>query len=215
MNIFTMIRQTKDPKNKKILEVLPPHECITYHLYFHERVKQRHIAKFMHVTQGGVSHRLKKSMKRLKYAYFIPKLTSEEKIYARRLLGSQMYDMCMFRAETTNQTITAEMINKKYKLRGNDRLNQVKVRYRYNKIIKKLEEYLTAIDMGTLKEHKIIHEQGVKPKIESLLKLLKYVGRNDYALHWVKLPQFKKIVRIPKNKKLTKEYVLNRLGHKR
>ena len=203
MNIFTMIKQTKDPKNKKLLNVLPPHEKATYQLYFHERVKQVHIAKFMKCTQGGISHRLRKSMKRLSYAYFIPRMTIKEKNYAKKMLGEKVYDLCMFMVETTCQSKTAELLNKKYKLKSDLRYNQVRVRHRFNRTVRILTKYLADPE---------ITDATVKSNIKSLLTLLEYTRDNLYMLHWVALPHFKKNVRIPK--KLTKEYVLNRVGNK-
>lgn len=196
MNVFAMIRQTKDPKNKKILNVLPTHEKVVYELYFHERVKQAHIAKFMKVTQGAISHRLKKSMKRLRYTFTSPTLTTEEKRHSRNVLTSFIYDLCLFMAQTTCQTEVAELLNEKYKLTGKNKMNQVKVRYKFNKTINKLKVWSKS-----------------DPKLKSILSLCEHANNNIYTMRWVSLPQFKKHIRIPK--KLTKEVVLRRISRKK
>jgi hypothetical protein len=191
--VYAMVRQTKDPRNKNLLNNLPEVERITYELFFHERVRQRHIAKFMRITQGGVSHRLKKSMKRLNYVFNKPVLTTSEKRYARKILTPFIYDLCVFMVDTTCQTVVADMLNKKYKLSGADKMNQIKVRHRFKRAL----DNLTGKWSGD-------------PKLRNMRKLVEYADGNNYMMHWVSLPQFKRKLKIPKN--LTKHTVLRAIG---
>jgi len=194
MYVFSMIKQTKDPSNGWILDKLPKLEKIAYQLYFHERVKQTHIAKYMGVTQGAISHRLIKSMRRLRYVFLLPTLDTKEKAYARNALGSFVYDLCIFMAETTCQSIVAEKLNNKYHLPEGSRMNQVKVRFKFKRALNKLG---------------IWSEQ--EPRLKAMYKLVSYVDQNIYMMHWVHLPQWnKRRLRFPN--KITKEVVLNSIG---
>jgi len=160
---------------KPYLDKLPQREVDLIEMYYRGEKKQKEIAEFFGVTQGAVSHRLSRARKRLFFLRDMPKLTDDLK----ELLGIYFeifdIDVIDYMIKTTCQSRTADILNKKYKLRGKDKMTQVKIRHKFDRSIHKLDNLRkTNIDL------KVCYE------------LAQYIKENLYMMHEVILPHFDK-----------------------
>lgn len=153
------------------LDRLPTREVDLVHMYYCLAKKQKEIATFFGITQGAVSHRLKRARKRLIFLRDMPKIEDKE---LKKRLGEALnevdaavaYSMVI----TTCQTKTAAIVNKEL----NIQLTQVKVKHRFEKsvgILSKLAETDTRFSVVS--------------------QLLSYINNGGlYMLHEVKLSHF-------------------------
>lgn len=160
---------------RPLLDRLPQREVDLIELYCHHGKNQKDIAKMFGVTQGAVSSRLSRAKKRLRFIRDLPKISSEE---IERDLGDLFDDMeieiIKGMMKTTCQSRTADIINQKFDLKDEKkRMTQVKVRHRFEKCMTQLELFM-----------------GAKPELQRYLELLKFIKKNLYKLHEVKLPHF-------------------------
>ena len=161
------------------LNKLPPREIDLLTLYRKFGKNQKDIARMFSVTQGAVSSRLKRALDRLKFLRDLPKISDED---IENSLGQGKDPIfsgleieiikCM--KETTCQSRTAEIINKKFGyVTEKDRMTQVKIRHRFEKCLSKLAVL-----------------QVTYPKYAKYYQLLLLIKGNLYKLHEVKLPHF-------------------------
>jgi len=152
---------------------LPQREQDLIDMYCRAHKKQKEIASFFGVTQGAVSHRLTRALERLKFLRDMPKLTEDLRELLKDHFVSFDIDVIETMIETTCQSKTAELLNKRHRLRGDKQMTQVKVRHRFERSIAKLEQLLV--------EH---------PELDIVHKLAVYVKNNLYKMHEVILPHF-------------------------
>lgn len=154
---------------------LPEREQDLIELYYRYRKNQKDIAKMFGVTQGAISSRLSRAMKRLEFIRDLPKIAVED---VEDTLSNYFepieIEIIKGMIETTCQSKTALIINKKFGYKDDkSRMTQVKVRHRFEKCISQLKNLM---------------------KFDSDLKryydLLIFVKNNLYKLHEVKLPHF-------------------------
>lgn len=157
------------------LKKLPEREQDLIEMYYRRGKKQKEIAEFFGVTQGGVSHRLSRAIKRLKFLRDMPKLENDIEEILSDYFEPFDIDLIKMMIETTCQSYTANLLNEKYELKNDDRMTQVKVRHRFNRCIQRIEG-LNKVN----KNLKICNE------------LLEHIKDNLYMLHEVKLPHFNK-----------------------
>ena len=160
---------------KPFLNRLPPREYDLVELYYVERKNQKDIAKMFGVTQGAISSRLSRAKKRLIFLRNLPKISNDE-IDKRlcQLFDSTELEIIKFMMETTCQSKTAQLINKKFKIIDEKKkMTQVKVRHRFEKCLMRLNE-----------------EKKAEPDLKKYYELLKFIKANLYLLHEVKLPHF-------------------------
>jgi len=159
------------------LHKLPPREIDLVTLYRKYGKNQKDIAKIFDVTQGAVSSRLRRAADRLQFLRDLPKISDTEIDTHLSIIFKDKYEVEIIKCmkETTCQSKTAELINKKYNLKDGDEMTQVKVRHRFEKCLTKLE---------ILKE--------ADGKYLRFYILLSFIKRNLYKLHEVKLPHFDK-----------------------
>lgn len=159
------------------LHKLPPREIDLVTLYRKYGKNQKDIAKIFDVTQGAVSSRLRRAADRLQFLRDIPKISEEDidnnltKIFPNPI----EIEIIKYMKETTCQSKTAELINKKFGLKDGQEMTQVKVRHRFEKCLAKLSD--------------------LKDKDPSYLKfynLMVFIKKNLYMLHEVRLPHFEK-----------------------
>jgi DNA topoisomerase VI subunit B len=81
--------------------------------------------------------------------------------------------------ETTCQSKTAELLNHKYKLSGDNKMTQVKIRHKFERFIERLKKY----------------KKG-NNDLATSFKLLSYVRDNLYMMHEVVLPHFDRGYRV-------------------
>jgi hypothetical protein len=165
------------------ISLLPRREIDLIDLYFRKEKKQKEIAEYFSVTQGAVSHRLSRACKRLQFLRDMPKIDGDIKDILRPHFTSFEMDLIVFMVNTTCQSKTADMLNEKHKLRGLDRMTQVKVRHKFDRFIMRLRK----LKRKHL-ELKICH------------KLLDYTRRNLYMMHEVILPHFNRGYKIRMSK---------------
>lgn len=158
---------------KPFLDKIPRREVDLIEMYYREEKKQKEIADFFGVTQGAISHRLSRARKRLKFLRDMPKLSDDPKTLLRGNFDDFEADLFVFMIETTCQSKTAELLNKKYKLRGKSKMTQIKVRHKFDRYIDRLKK---------LKKAQV--------ELSCCYELARYIKSNLYMLHEVILPHF-------------------------
>lgn len=158
---------------EEFIRRLPQREQDLIEMYCRSRKKQKEIASFFGVTQGAVSHRLTRAIQRLKYLRDMPKLIGDIRELLKDHFCSFDIDVVETMIETTCQSRTAELLNKRYRLRGDKQMTQVKVRHRFERSVIKLQ--------------KLIQDH---PELDTVYKLSTYVKNNLYMMHEVILPHF-------------------------
>ena len=157
------------------VDKLPQREIDLIEMYYKKRKKQKEIADFFGLTQGAISHRLSRARKRLAFLRDMPKLTGNIRDLLKRDFETFDIDVIINMVETTCQSKTAEILNDMYKLKGRDKMTQVKVRHKFDRYIEKLKK---------LKKN--------SAEYKNCYNLLVYIKNNLYMLYEVILPHFDK-----------------------
>jgi predicted DNA-binding protein YlxM (UPF0122 family) len=157
------------------IQKLPQREIDLIEMYYKEDKKQKEIAEFFGVTQGAVSHRLSRAKKRLDFLKKMPKLNEDLRHLLHGHFTDFEIDLLNYMIETTCQSKTAELLNKRYKLQGKNVMTQIKVRHKFDRYIEKINKL------------KRTHKD-----LKDCYKLAKYIKSNLYMLHEVILPHFDK-----------------------
>lgn len=155
------------------IDKLPRREKDLIEMYYKRQKKQKEIAEFFNVTQGAVSHRLSRARKRLKFLRDMPKATGNLEEDLSTHFTEFEIDIIKYMIETTCQSKTADILNKKHGLKGKEKMTQVKVRHKFDRAISKI---------NNLKKK--------NPELNVYFELTKYVQKNPYMLHEVILPHF-------------------------
>lgn len=155
------------------LDKIPRREIDLIEMYYQEDKKQKEIANFFGVTQGAVSHRLSRARKRLNFLRDMPKLYDEPRELLKDHFDDFEMDLFVFMIETTCQSRTADLLNNKHRLRGSNRMTQIKVRHKFDRYIDRLKK----------------HKKNC-PELSSCYELARYIKKNLYMLHEVVLPHF-------------------------
>lgn len=161
------------------LDKLPSKERDLIRLYYYQDKKQKEIAEIFSVTQGAISHRLSRAGKRLRFLRDMPKLEVNIDLVLKPYFEPFEIDLINTMISTTCQSKTAEILNEKYNLIGDEKMTQVKIRHKFERFIERLKKN--------------------KRKDENLaicFKLLKYIQKNLYMMHEVVLPHFDKGTRV-------------------
>jgi predicted transcriptional regulator len=158
---------------EEFIRRLPQREQDLIEMYCRNRKKQKEIASFFGVTQGAVSHRLTRAIQRLKYLRDMPKLTGDLRELLKGHLSPFDIDVVETMIETTCQSRTAELLNKRHRLRGDKQMTQVKVRHRFERSVIKMQQLVP--------DH---------PELDIVYRLTMYVKNNLYMMHEVILPHF-------------------------
>lgn len=157
------------------IEKLPKREIELINMYYRKEKKQKEIADFFGVTQGAISHRLSRARKRLAFLRDMPKVSGDLRVDLSGHFNDFDLDVIIFMVETTCQSKTAQLLNRKYSLKDKDTMTQVKVRHKFDRSIDKLKK---------LKKS--------NPTLRTYYELSRYVKKNLYMLHEVILPHFDK-----------------------
>jgi predicted DNA-binding protein YlxM (UPF0122 family) len=160
---------------KPFISRLPKREIDLIDMYYREDKKQKEIAEFFSVTQGAISHRLSRACKRLEFLRDMPKLRGSLRDILKGHFTRFEIDTILLMIETTCQSKTAFLLNKKYRLAGNDRMTQVKVRHKFDRFMERVDK--------------------LKKNNEDMVicfNLMKYIKNNLYMMHEVILPHFTK-----------------------
>jgi predicted XRE-type DNA-binding protein len=152
---------------------LPQREIDLIEMYYKSDKKQKEIAEYFGVTQGAISHRLSRASKRLKFLRDMPKVNGNLRDILSAYFTSFEIDIIMLMVETTCQSRTAHLMNKKYRLNGDDKMTQVKVRHKFERFIERISK--------CKRKH---------PDLCVCHDLMKYVKENLYMMHEVILPHF-------------------------
>lgn len=164
---------------EEFIRRLPQREQDLIEMYCRARKKQKEIAAFFGVTQGAVSHRLTRAIERLKYLRDMPKLTQDLRELLHDHFSPFDIDVVETMIETTCQSKTAALLNKRHRLRGDKQMTQVKVRHRFERARMKLAQLVPD-----------------NPQLDIVHKLTEYVGENLYMMHEVILPHFNRGKRV-------------------
>lgn len=154
---------------------LPQREIDLIEMYYRKEKKQKEIADFFGVTQGAISHRIKRAKKRLLFLRDMPKINENIKCVLEEYFDEFEIDLIILMIETTCQSKTAEILNNRFKLDGKNVMTQVKIRHKFDRYLKKLEKI----------------KNGNK-QLEDCYELIIYIKSNLYMLHEVILPHFDK-----------------------
>ena len=109
----------------------------------------------------------------------MPKLEVDIDLVLKPYFEPFEIDLINTMISTTCQSKTAEILNEKYNLIGDEKMTQVKIRHKFERFIERLKKN--------------------KRKDENLaicFKLLKYIQKNLYMMHEVVLPHFDKGSRV-------------------
>lgn len=158
-------------KFRDLFFLLPEVEQRIIEYFYYKRMSQKEIADIFGMTQGAVSSRLKRARKRMLYfeefkAYHWENTFDED---LGSIFGPLDMEVLRHMAKTGGQTQTALVLNGLFNLQGEMKMNQVKIRYRFERCLKKLS------------------------KQENLLKYYNFfrlVKKNTYTNHEIKLPHF-------------------------
>lgn len=161
------------------LDKLPSKERDLIRLYYYMDKKQKEIAEIFSVTQGAISHRLSRASKRLRFLRDMPKLNDDLDVILRPYFTEFEIDLIHIMIETTCQSRTAEILNEKYNLIGDDKMTQVKIRHKFERFIERLKK-----------------NKRKNSDLAICYKLLKYIQKNLYMMHEVVLPHFDKGCRV-------------------
>lgn len=146
---------------------LPDTERKMVNLYLRGRT-QKVLAKKFGRTQGAISSRFKKALKRMEFASKIPQ-DLDMKILGRTFDLVDV-DVFSFMTKTTCETETAKLLTEKY----NRPYNQITTRYRWKNVLRGLQEACKLPDCSHL-----------RPFLDFGL----LVDSNLYMLHEVKFPE--------------------------
>jgi len=152
-------------KNPDFLKKLPGFERELYFYRTEKKMHQKDIAKIMGVTQGAISSRLSRLVRRIQFMQRLQEYDLSNFEQALSPLFSPFeIDVLKGMLETTCQSETARRLNELYE---DTTMNQVKVRYRFEKCMDKMKE---------------AHHP--------YLNLFLLIKKNLYMFHDLKLPQF-------------------------
>jgi predicted transcriptional regulator len=154
---------------------LPKREQELIDFYYYKKMNQKEIAKIIGVTQGAVSSRLSRAKKRLMYLRELKGIDFDVFYKDVEEVAESSLDMEIVKGiiKTSCQSETAQRINEKFCLVGSDRMTQVKVRYRFEKLMERL---------------RVLGKRSYKYKRHYYT--LKKIKDNLYRLHEVRLPHF-------------------------
>lgn len=161
------------------LDKLPSKERDLIRLYYYMDKKQKEIAEIFSVTQGAISHRLSRAGKRLRFLRDMPKLEHDINAVLKPYFEPFEIDLINTMINTTCQSRTAEILNEKYNLTGDEKMTQVKIRHKFERFIERLKK-----------------NKRKDENIAICFKLLKYIQKNLYMMHEVVLPHFDKGSRV-------------------
>jgi predicted DNA-binding protein YlxM (UPF0122 family) len=161
------------------LDKLPSKERDLIRLYYYMDKKQKEIAEIFSVTQGAISHRLSRASKRLRFLRDMPKLNDNLDVILKPYFTEFEIDLIHIMIETTCQSRTAEILNEKYNLIGDNKMTQVKIRHKFERFIERLKK-----------------NKRKNNDLAICYKLLKYIQKNLYMMHEVVLPHFDKGCRV-------------------
>jgi len=161
------------------LDKLPSKERDLIRLYYYQDKKQKEIAEIFSVTQGAISHRLSRAGKRLRFLRDMPKLEVDIDLVLKPYFEPFEIDLINTMISTTCQSKTAEILNVKYNLTGDEKMTQVKIRHKFERFIERLKK-----------------NKRKDENIAICFKLLKYIQKNLYMMHEVVLPHFDKGSRV-------------------
>lgn len=145
--------------------------------YYEFGEKQKDIAKSLNITQGAVSHRLFKINKKLIFLRDMPKINRDLKDILSSYFEDFDIDLINTMIETTCQSETAKILNKKYSLEESEKMNQIKVRSKYEKFLNKMRDI-----------------KHCDKDLEDCYKLMEYIKNNLYMKHQIK--NVKKIIKL-------------------
>jgi predicted transcriptional regulator len=153
----------------KFFDKIPRIEQDIYKYYCFLKFNQRDIADLMGLTQGAISHRLSRMRIRLLTIREIDRLCGSKPDVMFKKLEEfcDPFEIEILRSmyETTSQSHTARRLNLLFNLTKDRAVNQIKVKYRFERILNKLS--------GT-----------------GYYRIFNYIRSSLYALSEVRLPQF-------------------------
>ena len=139
--------------------------------YMNAGLHQKAVSKILGVTQGAISSRLNRLKERLMFIREWKKFKIDDEDL--KLLDPFSVALLKSLAETTCQSETAHILNRVFGLSGQDKMNQVKVRHRFNKCLK---------EIGWVAKK--------NPRLKEYLEYFQFINDNLYILHEVRLPHF-------------------------
>lgn len=153
----------------KFFDKLPHIEREIFKYYCDFKMNQKEISRITGLTQGAISHRISRMFKRLD---FLEKRESlcrmgPEKMFRRLRVYCDPFEIEMLKSiyETTSQSHSAFRLNFIFNLTGENKVNQVKIRYAFEKLL-------------------------VRLKNTEFYPLFRFINDNWYALSEVRLPHF-------------------------
>jgi hypothetical protein len=153
----------------KFFDKIPHIERDIYKYYCTWSMNQADIAAITGLTQGAISHRLCRLKKRIGVLIDIDKMcgSKPDLIFKNLEEYCDPFEIEILRAmyETTSQSHSAHRLNLMFNLTGSKAMNQIKIKHRYEQILKRL--------VGT-----------------GYYRLFNYIRCSLYILSEVRLPHF-------------------------
>jgi hypothetical protein len=168
------------------LALIPPREVDLIDMYYRKKKKQKEIANFFSISQGAVSHRLTRAMKRLVFLRDMPKIEDGDLLVLLKEVFTDVdAAVVFFMVRTTCQSKTAQIVNRKLK---KGKLTQVKVRHKFlraeallvqkaqenlrYKVASELVSYILDGGLYMLHEVKLSHfDRGPRAKMDMAQKV--------------------------------------------
>jgi hypothetical protein len=148
------------------IKKLPQIERDIYYYYCTRKIKQQDIRKIIKISQGGISHRVSRILKRVQILEELKDFNLEEALNdLNKIFNPFEIELLRGIFETTCQSETARRLNVLFNLKGEKKMSQIKVKYRF-------ERYLDIM------------------KETPHFKYFNLIKDNLYSLHEVSLPHF-------------------------
>lgn len=153
----------------KFYDRVPHIEREIYKYCIDFKMGQSDIAALTGLTQGAISHRISRMFSRLDFLEEVEKLSPKnpEAMFQdlKKYCDPVEIELLKSVYETTSQSHSAFRLNYIFNLTGEKAINQVKLKYSFSKILRRLFD-------------------------TEYFNLFNYIGKNWYILSEVRLPQF-------------------------
>jgi len=161
-------------RNAEFIQMLPESDQLIVESL--KKMKQADIGKMYGMTQGAVSAKFRKIRRRFEFLetvkiFDITNFEEDLKIIDEHITPFEV-ELLRYFAKTTSQSATARILNGLFSLSGLDKMNQVKVRYRFLMILDRLKQ------------------KKEEPLARKYFDFFSFINANIYMMYDLKLPQF-------------------------
>lgn len=153
----------------KFFDNIPPIERDIFKYYCDFKMNQKEISRITGLTQGAISHRISRMFKRLDFLEEREKfcVMGSDQMFKKLKRYCDPFEIELLKAayETTSQSHSAFRLNFIFNLTGEQKINQVKLKYAFERLL-------------------------IRLKNTEFYPLFRFINQNWYVLSEVRLPQF-------------------------